>query len=198
MADKKQPPARLANTFGVLGYVSLCFQWLWASVALLPILMENHTFRALVVPEQATPQRAAPMVDTAFSFPLFLMAIAITLVVLTVSVVLLVKLPMSITKVGKKTVHATAHAVVPLVTHGKKLPAKKRRLLTFRWVKIIKFALCIVPVLLVFGSTLFATSQIGDELLVLASACFAIATLFWFSLQYLVARQQKIPGERLL
>ena len=197
MTQRKPQAARLANSFGVFGYLSLCFQWLWAGAALLPSLLENKSVRHFLIPEPSQNITAQQPLEAAFSPILFLVAIIITVVVIAVSAIILIRLPIAIAKTGKKTVQSTAQAIIPVVTHHQKLPAKKQRLLTARIIKYIKFTLCILPIILLFVFINITTSQISDELLIFLEATLTIGSLLWFSLQYLVARWQKVAAENL-
>lgn len=197
MAQRKTQTARLANTFGGLGYLSLCFQWLWAGAALLPPLLENESVRKFLIPEPSQTIAPPQPLESAFSPLLLLLAIIITIVVVLISVIILIRLPVAIAKTGKKTVQSTATAIVPIVTHHQKIPLKKQRILTARIIKYIKFALCITPILLLFIFINVAASQISNELLIFIEATLTIGSLLWFSLQYLTARWQKIATENL-
>lgn len=197
MVQSKTQTARLANTFGGLGYLSLCFQWLWVGAALLPSLLENESIRTFLIPDPSQPIITSQPLESTLSPILLLLSIIITVVVVLVSAIILIRLPIAIAKTGKKTVQSTAEAIIPVVTHHHKLPARKRRILTAKIIKYIKFTLCILPILLLFIFISFVTSQISNELLVLIEAILTIGSLLWFSLQYLTARWQKVTPENL-
>ncbi len=197
MAQKKTQTTRLANTFGGLGYISLCFQWLWAGAALLPLLLENDSVRSFLIPEPTQTIAPPQPLESALSPLLLLLAIIVTIVVVLISAVILIRLPVAIAKTGKKTVQSTATAIVPIVTHHQKIPVKKQRILTARIIKYIKFVLCITPIILLFIFTRVATGQISNELLIFIEAILTIGSLLWFSAQYLTARWRKIAPENL-
>lgn len=197
MTQKKTHTARLANTFGGFGYLSLCFQWLWVGAALLPSLLENESIRTFLIPDPGQPAITSQPLESTFSPILLLLSVIITVVVVLVSAIILIRLPVAIAKTGKKTVQSTAEAIIPVVTHHHKLPAKKRRVLTAKIVKYIKFTLCILPILLLLIFISLATGQISNELLIFIEAILTIGSLLWFSLQYLTARLQKVATENL-
>lgn len=188
----------LVNTFAVFGYLSLCFQWLWSGVAIVPALLKDPAIRDFIIPKQnpiITPQVPS---DDGLSPLMLVIAIAITIFVIVVSAVILIRLPVAIAKTGKKTVSSAAEAIIPVITHHQKIPPKKKKILTFELVKLIKLTLCVLPIIFLLISTQLTNSQLPDDLLVFICSALTIASLAWFSLEYIFARVLKVPTERLL
>ena len=186
----------LVNTFGVFGYISCMLQWLWAGIIFVPLLLENDTVRNLFLPaENTTPPPASSLEPP--SLIMMIVAIIVTVIVIGIAAVVLVRLPISIAKAGQKTVQATAQVILPVVTHHQKLPPKKKRLLTFRLIKIIKFSFCILPILLM-NIVYFVDNEIEDGIVIFVAAIFGAGSLFWFAFEYLSAQWLKIPQEKIL
>lgn len=191
--------ASLVSTFGVLGYLSLCFQWLWAGVVLLPLLMENQMIYDFLVPASSEPGPAKQLpIAEGFSPLLLVASVAITVVVVLVSVVILVRLPIAIAKTGKKTVQTAAESIVPLITHHQPLPPKKKRLLTFRLIKLVKLIACLAPLLLLGLALPFIGGKIPGEVIMFVGALMGIASMVWFGLQYGLAAAFRLPAEKII
>jgi len=196
---KQSKSTLLVNTFAVFGYLSLCFQWLWVGVAILPSLLKDPAIRDFFIPQQNPIVAPQTPVDTPLSPLMLIIAIAITLVVIVVSVVILVRLPIAIAKTGKKTVSSTSEAIIPIITHRHKLPPKKQKILTFELIKLIKFTLSVLPVVFLLISTQVTNEgQLSDEIIVFIGTILATGSLVWFSLEYVFARALKVPRENLL
>lgn len=129
---------------------------------------------------------------------MLIVAIAITATVVLVSAIILIRLPLAIAKTGKKTVQSTAEALIPVITHHQKLPEKKKKILTFELVKLIKFSACILPIGILLVATQIMDSQISNELLVFIGALLALGSMLWFSLEYICARLFKTQIDSLL
>lgn len=183
---------RLVNTLGAFGYLSVLFQWLWAVVVFLPTLIDSD------LGNWVTPQsggQSAPVF--AIEQPpliLTIIVIAITVLMLVVAVIALIRLPAQVMKTGKKITHTPAEALVPVVTHHKKLSKDKRKRLSARIVRIIKLSLCLVP-FVISCSAYFIVLDLSYEIVVILAAAMAGLSLFWFGSQYTLARAWKLPEE---
>lgn len=184
------------NTFGMFGYASLIMQWLWVSVLFLPQLFENESVKDFFIP--------SPTVSTAPSLELHtppllatILAVAITVVVLMITVVVLLRLPTTISKTGKKATLKTAEKIIPVIVHHKKLPPKKKRELTIQVIRILKFALILLPFLLLL-LVVFIPTTLPDDIVMFVGTFLALGSLLWFSLEYTLARVFKIDPLKLL
>ena len=187
---------RLVTAFGTLGYLFCIFQWLWSMVLFVPPLLHSEAKTILLPPPSA--QSSAPNFD--FSGPSLLMTgigIVVTLIVIIITLIILVRLPIGIAKTGHKVAESTAQAVLPIVTHHKKIPEKRRRLLTVRLIKVMKLLLVLVPALLLLG-TLFVDVPLSNDLVFMVGGFLAIGSLVWFSLEYVIARWLEVPSESLI
>lgn len=188
-------PQSIVATLGALGYVSCTLQWLWLGILFLPSLLDSQ--KDLLLPSAAEPLPAATFDFGGSSLLMTGVGIAVTLIVLVISVVILARLPLSIAKTGNKATRGAAEVVLPIVSHHKKLPAKKRRQLAVWIAKVVKLALVIAPVKLLAITFLFE-APLPQDLIFMIGSILAISSIIWFSLEYLVAGWLKVPADRIL
>ncbi|HEY1085744.1 MAG TPA: hypothetical protein VGE34_03410 [Candidatus Saccharimonadales bacterium] len=187
----------LVSTFGTLGYISCLLQWLWAGIVFVPLLLENQIIRGLLLPSSPTQEKVIVQQATEPNIFLMIIAVFITIVVVVLSAVMLIRLPFSIAKTGKKAASTTARAIVPAITHHRKLPPKKQRVLTAKIVMYLKFSASIAPVLLLLVVYLVDTELPKDVVLTVGSIL-AIGTLLWFSLEYVCAKTMGVSLDKIL
>ena len=186
----------VVNTFGTFGYISLILQWLWVSVLFLPQLFENERVKDFFMPPTNITQ--APSIEL-HAPPLLatVLAIAITVAILIITIVILARLPIAVSKTGKKTVLSTAEKIIPVITHHQKLPAKKKRQLTVQIIRIVKFVFTLLPFLLLV-LVVFVPTSLPDEIVMFVGGFLALTTLVWFSLQYGLARILNVEPMKLV
>jgi len=186
----------IVNTFGTFGYISLILQWLWVSVLFLPQLFENETVKDFFMPPANITQ--APSIEL-HAPPLLatVLAIAITVAILIITIVILARLPIAVSKTGKKTVLSTAERIIPVITHHQKLPAKKKRQLTVQIIRIVKFVFTLLPFLLLV-LVVFVPTSLPDEIVMFIGGFLALCTLLWFSLEYGLAKILRIEESNLV
>jgi hypothetical protein len=186
-ASKK---ALVANIFGTFGYISCLLQWLFVALLYLPLLLDNKQFKEFLIPQQIG--ASTPMVTTGPPSPILIgFAVVFTVLMLILTIVIVLRAPVSIAKGGKKVTTVSANTITPLVMH-RELPAAKKRLLTQRIIKMTKLGIIVVPVLLCMLSLLLTTA-LPAEVSVFIGALLAIGSLVWFSIQYIIARLFRIP-----
>jgi hypothetical protein len=186
----------LIQTLGILGYISCIFQWLWTVIVFLPSLLENEALKILLLPPDTSQIPEEPSTLTQEPSLLFtVIAVIVTLIVIAGSAYVLLRLPIAIAKAGKTTTTRAARTIVPLVTHHKPLPPKKEKILTAQIVRLLKFVACIMPMLLL-GFILFIDTSLSKDLIVLIGGALALASIFWFSLEYLLAKLFKLPLDK--
>jgi len=189
----------VVNLFGAIGYLVCSMQWLWA-VALNFSLVKSLT---LFVSPDANNIVVKPPVANADlgSNPLFMIVgIIFVIIMAAFTIFILVKMPSTIVKAGKKVVHGAAENVTPLVLRAqhKKDTKINHKKLSSSLVIILKIALVIIPLMLSYTSK-FAESQIFD---------FDIAMIvaFWlvgfsgisFIAQYLLAKLFEVKKQDIL
>ncbi len=180
MASKPQKPntwVNVANTFGALGYASVFVQWAWMIIVVgypffasdMPILFPEESPR--ITPEQV-PVVSMPSVVT------IAVSLLITVVMLVISAIVLAKLPRSVGKSGASITQGTAKAIIPTLTHHKKIPKAKQRRLTFTISTIIKTIAVVVPLCVVICAP--EIPELGSYLaMVIALFCASMSALYF-------------------
>lgn len=163
------------------GYVVCLLQWLWIVILTLPILLDSGWLSSFVIPENQLPP--AEEIKSETVSPL-LVAIGggITILMLALSALIIFKLPSKVVQTGTVITHAAADAIVPLVTHHKRLPAKKTRILTIRVLLYIKLALVLVPLIVCFFVPIDTT--FNRDLVVFIGSSLATIALSLFGLEH--------------
>lgn len=138
----------LAKMLLAASYILLVLQWLWVLLIALPPLIKSGAFDGLNSPTVQTPViQAQPLAPS----PLVLTIVGlITLIILVVTVIVLIRLPKTIMHTGERVVHQAAEAVIPVLTHHKPLPAKKRRLLSRRVTLAVQLFAVLLPLVISF------------------------------------------------
>lgn len=196
MRKKKTPSPRIANIPGGLGYVSCILQWLWAGIIYVPWLLSNDTFKQFILPNKTA--QSAP--EFHFALPsgvAIVIATISTVVVIAITLFVLVKVPSSVARGGKKVTQTSANALLPVITHHKKVSAKKRRILNNTLIKSTKAAIVLLPVLFSFGAYILPV-PLQAEIIVVIAAALALGSILWFALQYGLAHVLHIPSEKLI
>ena len=177
------------NTCGVLGYISCILQWLWTAALFLPALLQNDSVRHLFIPDQQdlTPQHIQPLPAGDANIFMMIVAIIVTLVVIIAAGIILARLPIALAKTGKKAITSTSHVVVPIITRHQVLAPKKEKQLNALVQKYIKFAACVLPIILL--AFMYVVPVDIDRNIALIMGCaLAMASLFWFTLEYSMAK----------
>lgn len=133
----------LARFFEVLSYVFTALLWLWLAVLLLPLLERSGTLE-LLVPVTHQPTHTTVTAEPASPF-LLLVAAFITAFMIIISIIALWRLPKNLAKAGSDVSHTVAEAVLPAITHHKKLPKKRQRVISQRIKLYVRLALITLP-----------------------------------------------------
>lgn len=129
-----------------VAYLALVFEWLWLVIIGLPPLIETGVFDTLVNPPQPIARQDERQEDMS---PVVIAAVgAMTVVILGVTVVILIKLPATILKSGDVVMERAAAKTLPVITHHKPLPAKKRRELSRRLRLVFELVACAIPLVI--------------------------------------------------
>lgn len=188
---------RFVNILGGLGYISCLLQWGWLAAIFLPPLFKNPGFKNFFVPEPSSTSHLQIFHANQDSPLIIGLALLVVFIVLTVTIVVIMRLPIRIAKAGSKALNTTSHAIIPIVTHHKKIPIKKQRLLDVKIIKLIKLIICLLPLVLLAFSPLLDVS-LPTSIIVIVGAFLAVGSLVWFGAQYLLANALKIKPETLL
>jgi hypothetical protein len=129
-----------------LAYTSCMLQWLWLAIIAIPPLLESGSLDSLIVQPNQSQTVSLPTIE---SSPLLLLTIGlITAIVLTVSVIVLVRIPKVIVESGEYLIRRSTSTAMPLITHRKKLPAKRQKTLSRRIRLTIQLLLVLFPLLI--------------------------------------------------
>ena len=181
---------RLANVFGALGYLSCCIQWMLAFAVLVLPAMEGEGFREVFMP--TAPVNSVGQSDIALP-PILQMIIIVAAVVFSLAVMIyaIISIPRAVGRTGSKVTHETAKVAVRQIIHHKPLTRKQEKTFVERITWSIKLLLVLIPsvLLLIPVAPRYGVTQ--DHILIAGAFC-ACLTLFWFGIQYLVARLTKL------
>jgi hypothetical protein len=188
----KQKSARsvkktISNAFGSLGYLFCVLQCFWTIMLYFSVIQPFILFISSTDSKQAehTP-------SFTFTLPGPVQAailIAVTVIMVAITVYALVRIPMAIVKTSNKAVYKTTAAVVPVVIkaqHKKDTPAVRRRL-TSKVVLVLKVLLVIIPAVLTATSGLLEKQSIDYSIAVIVGCGLACLSLIFFTIQYVLA-----------
>lgn len=163
--------------------MSLVLEWLWVFIVGIPPLLKSGAFDALTAP--ANPTTAVPVEPVATSPALTLVVGIITLLVLGATAIVLIRIPRTIVQTGERIVHQAAEIVVPVVTHHKPLPTKKKRVLSRRVMGAIQISASLLPALIsVFLPTY---EELSGPVIVTTAAILALVSVIGFGSAWLLA-----------
>jgi hypothetical protein len=134
------PPSRLKsallNTLGALAYLFCLLQWVWTAVLFLPGIMRSDFMKQFLQKPVTPPPVTSQAVDAPVAGIIFMAIFVVLMIVATLYII--IKIPSVVGKTGSKITHKTTDLTLPIVTHHKELPAKKRLQLTARLLFIVK------------------------------------------------------------
>ncbi len=194
--NKQSSKALLANIFGTFGYLACLMLWGWTGIVYAPIVLENdHVVRILLPPPSE--EVVAPPVQTESSPVVAFIALGVTIAVIILTIIVLLRAPVTIAKTGRTITTKAADSALPLITHGKPLPLAKKKRLTVQLVKLMKLFIILLPILgLVPG--MFIELSLPFEIVTLVSSLLALLAVFWFSLQYTAAKLLRVEPSQLV
>lgn len=137
-----------AQAFLVIAYLLVTLQWLWVFAVGLPPLIDAGMLDTFIPTEPVETKSVTHPVE--LSPVIAIVAGAVTLLFLALTIVVLIKLPKTISTTGDKIVQQSTNALIPVITHHKKLPAKKKRLISRRIRKGIQVLLLALPLAISF------------------------------------------------
>lgn len=178
--------------FEGLAYLSTTLQWLWLAVVYLPLLLKNDSFRTLFLPNQQQTETVTVVAEPAAqtSPVLFFVAVAVAVVFTLLTVIVLIKLPGSVARGGRKAAISTAKAMLPVITHHKQLPEKKRLQLTEKIVWQLRIAAAILPVIGALFVLLVPKDmlQLSPEIIIAVASGAGAFTFLWFGCEMAVSK----------
>lgn len=190
---------RTAITLRFLGYICCILGWLWLAIIALPPLIESGAING-ILPDETTPKPVIPVAPQPGISPVASLAVGIiTLIMLTATFFILWRLPRTVVKSGDKIVEATAESVLPVVTHHRKLPAKRQRQLSRRLAFIVRLLAMLIPFAVIFF--LPSPSSLNKEVVMaVAAAIAAFGVLLFIAAQLIdsasTTSRTRLPASR--
>ncbi len=188
----------IANMSGLLGYASVLLQLLWVMIVFLPGILKSDIFKDIFLPQPAEVQPIHEQGALVSQSPLLVIGVGIvTIVMIMLTLYLLLKIPSVISKSGHTVTNEIANAAVPMITHNKKVSAKKRRALTFQLSFFVKFLFVVLLYTLIYIPSDTASSLDGGIIWAVGTV-FAAGSLVWFCVQYSLTKLFSLPPENVL
>ncbi len=197
---KSKPTSKwlwLTKVLGTLGYTSLLLQWGWWALLFLPSLLDSQLVKEFLLPTPSKQPEVVVQASGTYSLLYSLIAIVAVVVVLALTVYVLAKIPGQIAKGGNKIITTTTAAALPVLTHKKKVSAKKRRMISLRISKLVKLIFAVVPLALL-GMIALVPISLPTDVAWTIGAFLATGSVLWFSLQYLAAKLLAIDEQLLI
>lgn len=183
--SKSRIKKSFVNFVGALGYFFCFFQWFWALVQYLNVILpylEIETKVEIIKP--------ITTVETSPNMFLVILGAIITVSAILVSIYIFIKTPSTISSGGKKIVQKTALTAVPIIikTGHIKNTKKNRIKLTARVIFIIKTFIIIAPIIISYASILLEKPALQINVVMAISLGLAGLSFVNFAFQYLFAR----------
>lgn len=176
---------RCATVLRALGYFSGMLAWLWVAIIVLPPLIDSGRLDILLPQEPTSHDQPRSVPRSSGLSPIVGLTVGmITLVMVVVSIIILWRLPRTVTKQGDKLVERTTTTILPVVTHHKKLPANQRRVLSRRLGLAVQVILVMIPFVAVWMFP--APEGLNTSITTKTGAVLSGAGLIAFVLAYMV------------
>ncbi|HCR55428.1 TPA: hypothetical protein DIV49_00490 [Candidatus Saccharibacteria bacterium] len=173
---------RLAQFFMYTSYLTCALQWFWLGILVLGVFAQNGMLDTLnqhepVVAPVPTHEPASPVA----------LAIGgiVTVAMIIITVVVLIRLPKAIAKTSQVVTERATETILPVVSHHKKLPKKKKLQLSAKLTFYIRLALIALPFLLLLA--LPQNESIKPQLVIFVGGLLAITTLTLLAVESVIA-----------
>lgn len=177
----------IANLFGAFGYFFCSLQWFW--VVMLHLTVIQSAVLWLSPPANEHAQQLPRLTFTLPNQIELIIIVVVVVLMVALTVYGLVKLPFSIAKAGRETVHKATEKAVPIVMKAqhKKDTKKQRKLLTVRIRLILKLLLIFTPIVLTASSALLNELPIDYLVAITIGGGMAAMSILLFVVQYVLA-----------
>lgn len=180
---------RVANFFGVIGYIACFLQWSWAVIQYISTIM---SFSISAVDVEKNNQMTKPIIDlgTLPSSALTITSVIVIIFIITITIYAFSKTPSAIVSTGTKVVHKAAEATAPLIIKSshKKDTKKFRLIITAKLVVVFKAALIIIPLIATVLSKFLDDQSFDYQIATLVALALTAISLLLFTLQYISAK----------
>ena len=169
---KQKLLTRIVRLLAVVSYMFCALQWFWLGILVLGFFAQNGMLDTLNQHEPV----AAPVPTHEPASPVAL-AIGgiVTVAMIIITVVVLIRLPKAIAKTSQVVTERATETILPVVSHHKKLPKKKKLQLSAKLTFYIRLALIALPFLLLLA--LPQNESIKPQLVIFVGGFLAITTL---------------------
>jgi hypothetical protein len=174
----------VANLLLAIAYIATVLNWLWLMIVALPRLIETGKFDLLTTLPKPGPEIVHT--DAVASSPLVWVLVGVaTLGILIMTIVVLIRLPRTIVQTGEKVVSEATETVLPVLTHHKPLPAKKKMVLSRRIMLSIQLIFSMLP----FVVCLFlpAYHELTRQIILTLATWLSLIGLVGFGLSWLIS-----------
>jgi hypothetical protein len=187
----------VANFFGAFGYIFCSLQWIWVILLYFSLINKFALFIDSNSNSQVTKSTTTASFDS--NILLTIIAIIIAIVVVVFALYILIKIPSTLVKTGKKIVHETAENTAPLVLMIQHQKDTKRNhiKITARLILIIKTILIIIPVILTFMSQFLEKQMISFYIAMCVSILLVCLSIVFFIFQYFIAILLQVKRQNL-
>lgn len=186
----------ITNTFGAFGYFFGFLEWFWVIMLYFSVIQSLARFVAPTTQQQV---QQAPSLSFVLPGPVETAVIAITTVLMVaLSIYVLIKIPSSIVKTGRKMVQNTSQQAAPLVirTQHKKDTKKTRLRITAKLIVVGKLLIVALPIIATLLSCLLDKQSIDYTIAVTISCGLATFSMVSFVLQYTLAKLFRVPLQK--
>jgi hypothetical protein len=180
----------VVNIFGGLFYLLCLMLWLWSVLPYLPKLISLATKLQPVAEQPRVVHATNIQLPTV---PSVIIMSVVVIAILAITAYVLVKLPVTIGRTGKKLTKGASEYLVPVISHHAKLTPKKRQRLAVRVSIDLKLALCTLPVVVAALSVTTTAPSISYDLVMLVAAVLALVSLMLFMVQLALAKMLHVP-----
>lgn len=190
--EKPSFSLRAANFFGVLGYITLLIEWVWAICLLAYPMIKSGNLDWIMPAQSPTPSPVATPAPA--NGATMVIGIVITIICICITVYALYTMPKTVGKAGAHLTHKAADSIVPAITHHKQVTKKNRLKITFRAIIGVKLAAIVLPVMAVIIVPTFAV--LSKDIVLLSTFFIASWALFHFAIQVAITKLAKLnPDE---
>lgn len=181
----------LHRAFRSTSYVFSVLLWLWLTLLLMPVLIDSGIMEVLI-PDSQQP----PVVQNSPELPkemLVAIGVAVTVIMLVLTVVAIVRMPRDVARSGSKVTHVTTEKIVPVLLHKQKLSQKKKREYSARVLAYVRLGFIVVPMVAI----LFAPpmKDVDPAIGVIMGSILALVALICMAAEYCILHTLR-PKER--
>ena len=194
--DRRDIKKGLVNSFGSMGYLCCALAWFWTGMLYLNAVRSAVLFVQPVADERIAYDIPSVAIPSQLEVGII---VVVTIIMVLITLYALVKIPMSVAKSGGKIMQKTTDTLVPIAIKAQhKEDTKKNRMkIAPKLLILIKLFLVIVPIVLSMLSELFGKLPIDYSIAVIVSGGIGGLSVFFFSMQYLLAGALRVKSSGL-